>query len=353
MKTIFIPAYSKINVSKVIKKVKIEEKIGLITTIQFLPQLKQAKQLLKNSVIGGQITGCNINNALKIKNKVNSFLYIGSGIFHPIEIAIKTKKKVYIANPITNEVSQITKEQIEKHEKQRKGSYLKLLSAEKVGILISTKPGQYNLKNALKIKNKVKKVIFSSSASVYGNPEKLPVKEDDKTNPVTPYCISKLASEYLLKFFSERGLNYVILRYFNVYGKGQNIDAFYTSVVNNFIKKVLKGESPEIHGKGNQSMDLINVRDVVKADIMSMESKVKNEIFNVGSGKQTTVKELAELILKILDKKSEVKYIDREVIASRRQADISKIRKMLGWEPEVKLEDGIREIVEGYRNERI
>lgn len=203
------------------------------------------------------------------------------------------------------------------------------------------------------LKNKVKKVIFSSSASVYGNPEKLPVKEDDKTNPVTPYCVSKLASEYLLKFFSERGLNYVILRYFNVYGKGQNIDAFYTSVVNNFIKKVLKGESPEIHGKGNQSMDLINVRDVVKADIMSMESKVKNEIFNVGSGKQTTVKELAELILKILDKKSEVKYIDREVIASRRQADISKIRKMLGWEPEVKLEDGIREIVEGYRNERI
>ena len=203
------------------------------------------------------------------------------------------------------------------------------------------------------LKNKVKKIIFSSSASVYGNPEKLPVKEDDKTNPVTPYCISKLASEYLLKFFSERGLNYVILRYFNVYGKGQNIDAFYTSVVDNFIKKVLEGESPEIHGKGNQSMDLINVRDVVKADIMTMESKVNNEIFNVGSGKQTTVKELAELILKILDKKSEVKYIDREVIASRRQADISKIRKMLGWEPEVKLEDGIREIVEGYRNERI
>src|SRR3989344_1968097 len=153
------------------------------------------------------------------------------------------------------------------------------------------------------LKNKVKKVIFSSSASVYG--------------------------------------------------KGQNIDAFYTSVVDNFIKKVLEGESPEIHGKGNQSMDLINVRDVVKADIMTMESKVNNEIFNVGSGKQTTVKELAELILKILDKKSEVKYIDREVIASRRQADISKIRKMLGWEPEVKLEGGIREIVEGYRNERI
>ena len=172
MKTLFIPAYSKINISKVIKEVRIEGKIGLITTIQFLPQLKQAKQLLKNSVIGGQITGCDINNALKIKNKVNSFLYIGSGIFHPIEIAIKTKKKVYIANPITNEVSQITKEQVEKHEKQRKGSYLKLLSAEKIGIIISTKPGQYNLKNTLKIKNKLKKPSYLFISNTI-NPQEL------------------------------------------------------------------------------------------------------------------------------------------------------------------------------------
>ncbi|MAG20120.1 UDP-glucose 4-epimerase [archaeon] len=203
------------------------------------------------------------------------------------------------------------------------------------------------------LKNKVKKVIFSSSASVYGNPEKLPVNEDDKKNPVTPYCISKLASEYLLKFFSEQGLNYIVLRYFNVYGEGQNLDAFYTSVVDKFVEKVLNNESPEIHGSGDQSMDMVHVNDIIKADIKAMESDVVNEVFNVGSGKQTTVKELAEEILRLLDKKLEVKYVKRDVIASRRQADVSKIKKMLDWETEVSVEDGLKEIIDIYKNENI
>jgi len=202
------------------------------------------------------------------------------------------------------------------------------------------------------LKNKVKKVIFSSSASVYGNPEKLPVNEDDRKDPVTPYCISKLASEYLLKFFSDQGLNYIVLRYFNVYGEGQNLDAFYTSVVDKFVEKVLNNESPEIHGDGEQSMDMVHVNDIIKADIKAMESDVTNEVFNVGSGKQTTVKELAEKILELLGKDLEVKYVKRDVIASRRQADVSKIKKMLDWETEVSVEDGLKEIIEIYKNEK-
>ena len=157
MKTLFIEAKSKINILPIIKKIKFKGKIGLISTVQFLHQLSKAKKILKNSIIGGQILGCDISSAEKIKNKVNAFLYIGSGKFHPLIVAVKTNKPVLTANPLTKEISKISKQEIEKFKKRKKGAYLKFLSANKIGILVSTKPGQYNLKEALKLKNKLKK----------------------------------------------------------------------------------------------------------------------------------------------------------------------------------------------------
>lgn len=160
MKTLFIPAKSKIDISNLVKKVKIKGKIGLISTIQFLDQLKKAKRILKNSIIAGQILGCDISAAEKIKNKIDIFLYIGSGKFHPLFVAVKTKKPVYITNPLTNEISKISESEIQEYEKKQKGKLAKFYAADKIGIIISVKPGQYDLKKALELKKKLKKESY-------------------------------------------------------------------------------------------------------------------------------------------------------------------------------------------------
>lgn len=157
MKLLFIEAKSNKDVREVLKKVKINGKVGILTTAQHMHKLKEAKRLIKNSVIGGQILGCNVKNAEKIKDKVDAFLFIGSGDFHPLELALKTGKEVYVANPYNNQVSKISSEEIEKKRKENKGKYIKFLNAKKVGILVSTKPGQHNLKKAIELRKKIKK----------------------------------------------------------------------------------------------------------------------------------------------------------------------------------------------------
>lgn len=149
MKTLFIPAKSLVPITEVIKKVKLNGKIGLVSSIQFLSQLSEAKKLIKNSVICGQVIGC---DASCIKSQdVDVILYIGSGTFHPIRIALETNKPVYIANPNTNEFSRLDNSLIESYKKNIKGKQIKYLNSEKRGILISIKPGQYD-KEALNFK---------------------------------------------------------------------------------------------------------------------------------------------------------------------------------------------------------
>jgi len=155
VKTLFVPAKSLADISEVLKKVDIKGKIGLVSSIQFLDQLKKAQKLLKNSVIIGQILGCNIKIAEKYKNKVNSFLFIGSGRFHPLYLAIKTKKPVYIANPDTNEFSRIEESDIQDYENKLKGKLSKFYAARSYGILVSTKPGQYEIKKAELLRKKL------------------------------------------------------------------------------------------------------------------------------------------------------------------------------------------------------
>ena len=205
--------------------------------------------------------------------------------------------------------------------------------------------GTYNVFKAA-LDAGVKKLIFSSSASVYGNPVYLPMGEDHPLNPITPYCISKIADEYLLKMFSAKGLKYITLRNFNVYGLRQSVDAYYTSVILSFVKKIMNHEQPVILGDGSQSMDFINVYDVVKANILAMESDVENEVFNVGYGEHTSVKVLAETIIELFHEDIKPLYRgETNVIVQRRQADISKIRRMLGFNPEIKLKNGLDDIV--------
>jgi UDP-glucose 4-epimerase len=195
----------------------------------------------------------------------------------------------------------------------------------------------------------VKKVMFASSASVYGQPKTLPISENHELNPITPYCVSKLASEHLLKFFVRSGLKFLTFRYFNVYGLRQHTDAYYTSVIILFLKRLLNDKPPLVMGNGEQSMDFINVKDVVRANIMGMESDVENEILNIGSGKSTTIRNLAYMLTDIMGKDVKPKFKPRDVIVTERRADIRKAKDLLGFEPEIDLREGMREVAEDIK----
>lgn len=156
MKTLFIEAKAKDKIN--VEKIKISGKVGLVSTIQYLDQLKNIKKYLKNSVIGGQILGCDARNAIKIKNKVDKFLYIGTGEFHPIEVALQTNKPVYIFNPISHKLLRLNENEIKSYKLRLKGKLTKFYLAVRIGILVSTKYGQYNMEEAVRLKNKIKEM---------------------------------------------------------------------------------------------------------------------------------------------------------------------------------------------------
>ncbi len=190
----------------------------------------------------------------------------------------------------------------------------------------------------------VKKVMFASSASVYGQPKVLPMAEDHELNPITPYCVSKLSSELLLKFYARHGLKYVIFRYFNVYGLRQHTDAYYTSVIVLFLKRLLNKQAPKIIGNGEQSMDFINVKDIVRANMMALDPSVENEVFNLGTGRSTTIKQLAYILRDSVGSDIEPIFEPREVIVSERRADTTKAESILGFKAEIDIDDGLNEV---------
>jgi len=200
MKKIFIPAYLKRDplpsVKKALERLKKYERIGLITTAQHLNQLQKIEEFLarngKIPVEGGQILGCNLTNAKKIEGKVDCFLYIGSGKFHPLGIAILTDKPVVIANPYSDSSSVISEEDKKRYFKRRKGQVMRALTAEVFGILISTKDGQFNLKGAIEIKRRIEKrgkkaFLFAGSEITPDN--LLPFDVDSWINTACPRLI--------------------------------------------------------------------------------------------------------------------------------------------------------------------
>ena len=146
MKIMFIEAKSKEEITKVVKKFKEKGRIGLVSSVQYLNQLEKAQKIIPNSVIAGQVLGCKVVNTIKIKKDVDMYLYIGSAYFHPIKIAIDTKKPVYIANPLTNEISKISEKEIDEFQRKIKGKQAKYLISKNPAFIVSTKPGQNRLK---------------------------------------------------------------------------------------------------------------------------------------------------------------------------------------------------------------
>lgn len=195
----------------------------------------------------------------------------------------------------------------------------------------------------------VERLVFASSASVYGDPEKLPMREDDRLNPLTPYCISKRAGEDLLGFYQRRqGLSWNALRFFNVYGPGQKSEAYYTSVINHFVTRLRNGEPPIIDGVGEQSMDFIHVKDISRAVVAALESPKWGKPINIGTGIDTSIADLAMILIEAVGVDVEPQFNHREVLVSRRAADISRAKEMLDWEPEIAVYDGMMDLVRNH-----
>ncbi len=196
-------------------------------------------------------------------------------------------------------------------------------------------------------RNSVRRVILASSASVYGNAETMPIRETFPLKPITPYCIAKVASEQLLSFYGARAkISWLALRFFNVYGPGQPTDAYYTSVVLTFLRRLASGEPPVIDGNGEQSMDFVHVADVARAVGLALDSTATGEILNVGTGIQTTVAELAGLLITSLGVDAQPVFRPREVLVTQREAAIDRIHEVLGWQPEVPLPAGLATVVD-------
>jgi len=192
----------------------------------------------------------------------------------------------------------------------------------------------------------VERLVFASTASVYGDPKKLPMHEDDPLDPLTPYCISKRAGEDMLGFYQrQKGLSWNALRFFNVYGPGQKIEAYYTSVINHFIQRLRNGQPPVIDGKGEQSMDFVHVTDLARAVVAALESERDGLPINIGTGVDTSIAQLAKILIDAVGVDVEPQFKARDVLVSRRAADITRAREVLGWEPTISVQDGMTALV--------
>ena len=188
------------------------------------------------------------------------------------------------------------------------------------------------------------KVVYASSSSVYGNPKKIPIQESDDRKPINPYAQTKLEAEYLAKKYSEIGVNVIGLRYFNVFGHRQSKE--YAGVIKLFLEKMQQKIPPKINGDGLQTRDFVHIDDVVRANILAMDSNIKHEFFNVGIGNSISILDLANIIINASGLSLEPIHgpeLSGDVRAT--QADITLIRKLLNWEPKMRLDDWLTKII--------
>jgi UDP-glucose 4-epimerase len=197
----------------------------------------------------------------------------------------------------------------------------------------------------------VKRFVQASSASVYGDTETLPLRENMPSKPISPYAVSELAAEnYAKVFYSVYGLETVCLRYFNVYGPRQAYSA-YSGATTIFVNQLLRDQPPTINGNGEQTRDFVYVEDVVSANMLALTKKnAVGEVFNVATGEATTINKLVQTLQKTIGK-THLKPIHKEPKSGDIQyscASIEKARKILCYEPKFPLEKGLKKLVEWY-----
>lgn len=202
------------------------------------------------------------------------------------------------------------------------------------------------------VRHGIKKIVAASSASVYGEPSYLPIDEAHPFNNRTMYGAGKIAGEQLLRaYFTASGLPYVAFRYFNVYGPRMDTVGVYTEVMIRWLDAIEANQPPLIFGTGEQSMDFVYVGDVARANLLALESDVGDEVFNVGTGVQTSLRELCNLMLKLNNSTLKPEHREARKVGNvqARRAAVDKAKTMFGFTSEVALEQGLRELIQWKR----
>jgi UDP-glucose 4-epimerase len=205
---------------------------------------------------------------------------------------------------------------------------------------------------------KVKRVVFAASSAAYGDTPTLPKREQMLPDPISPYAVAKLASEYYLaSFFRCYGLETVSLRYFNVFGPRQDPTSPYSGVLAKFITQMLGGEQPTIFGDGSQSRDFTYVDNVVQANLLACQARgqdVAGRVFNVATGRSIDLNETFHLLKQLIGYSGDVKYEPgRAGDIKHSLADISEAKQYLGYEPTVDFETGLGRTIEWYRSSEL
>jgi UDP-glucose 4-epimerase len=199
----------------------------------------------------------------------------------------------------------------------------------------------------------IDRVVYTGSTSIYGNPRSIPINEDDGITPLSPYAVSKLAGEhYAVAFYESYGTPISIVRYSNVFGVGQRPDNPYCGVISKFFASAYAGKSIQVHGDGEQTRDFTYIDDAVNATMLAaIHPRAEGEVFNVGTGIETSINALVRLIGLATERELDVNHIDRRDIDNirRRVVNIEKIRRMLRWTPQWTLDRGLAETAAWFR----
>ena len=210
--------------------------------------------------------------------------------------------------------------------------------------------GTFNVLEAC-VKHGVKKLVYSSSASVYGDALELPMTEEHVYNNKTFYGATKIAGEHMCRAFHHRyGLNHVGLRYMNVYGARQDYRGTYIAVIMKILDRLDDGLPPLVYGDGSQSYDFIYVSDTARANVCALKSAAADRFYNVGSGTQTSIKGLTEIILDIVGSKQSIQYEPAgQTFVTNRVGHPGRAEKEIGFKYQVELRDGLQRLIE-WRN---
>jgi len=212
--------------------------------------------------------------------------------------------------------------------------------------------GTFNVLEAC-VNNKIKKLVYSSSASVYGDALEIPMREEHPFNNKTFYGATKIAGEQMCRAFYHRyGLNYVGLRYMNVYGPRQDYKGAYIAVIMKILDRLDQGLPPILYGDGTQAYDFIYVQDAARANICALKADSKDEFYNVGMGARTTIKELCEMLLETTGTDFKIQFEPSgQTFVTNRIGSTEKARKGLGFEAKVDLREGLKNLIEWRRSQ--
>jgi UDP-glucose 4-epimerase len=236
-------------------------------------------------------------------------------------------------------------------------------TAARVDVVASTREPfvdmDNNVKGTLSVceaarRNDVSKLVYSSSAAVYGNADSFPTDETQPTRPLSPYAVSKYCGElYMAAYHHLYGLSTRSLRYFNVYGPYQRPENAYSGVISKFFYNATRDAPLEIHGDGNQTRDFVYVTDVANANLLAANSDAPNAVVNIGSGRETSINELATIIKEMALSHSSIAHGAPRISDGRRSlADIRNAKRIINYEPQIHIAEGLAKLRQFFRGTR-